>query len=101
MQAMVKHTQDKDQFLKLVIKRMQETQAFEDRLKEVSELNSVLFAQNQELEAKLVEESHVKVGKPPWSFVSIIGSCPSNTRLIATLFCRVQGSTHGPRHHSY
>jgi hypothetical protein len=65
---MVKHSQDKDQFVKVVIKQMQETQTFEDELKEVSELNSVLFAQNQELEAKLVEESQVKDGKPPWSF---------------------------------
>jgi hypothetical protein len=44
MQAMVKHSQDKDQFLKVAIKWMTETQAFEDELKEVSELNSVLFA---------------------------------------------------------
>jgi hypothetical protein len=57
MQAMVKHYQDKEPFLKVVIKRLQETQAFKDKLKEVSELNSVLYAQNQELEAKLAEES--------------------------------------------
>jgi hypothetical protein len=54
---MVKHSRDKDQFLKVVIKWMQETQTFEDELKEVSKLNSVLFAQNQELEAKLAKES--------------------------------------------
>jgi hypothetical protein len=65
---MVEHSQDKDQFLKVAIKRMQETQTFEDELKEVSKLNSVLFAQNQELEAKLAKESQVKYGKPPWSF---------------------------------
>jgi hypothetical protein len=44
MQAMVKHSQDKDQFLKVAIKRMQEAQAFEDELKEVGELNSVFYA---------------------------------------------------------
>jgi hypothetical protein len=60
MQAMVKHSQDKDQFLKVVIKRMAKTE-----LKEVSELNSILLAQNQELEAQLAEESQVKDGKPP------------------------------------
>jgi hypothetical protein len=65
---MIKHSQDKDQFLKVMIKWMQETQTFQDELKEVSELNSVLFAQNQELEAQLAEESLVKDGKPPWSF---------------------------------
>jgi hypothetical protein len=54
---MVKHSQDKDQFLKAAIKWMAETQAFEDELKEVSELNLVLFAKNQELEAQLAEEN--------------------------------------------
>jgi hypothetical protein len=43
---MVKHSQDKDQFMKVAIKRIQETQTYEDELKEVSELNSILFAQN-------------------------------------------------------
>jgi hypothetical protein len=44
MQATVKHSQDKDQFLKVATMWMIETQAFEDELKEVSEINSVLFA---------------------------------------------------------
>jgi hypothetical protein len=57
MQAMVKHPQDKDQFLNVAIKRMQEAQAFEDELKEVGKLNSILYARNQELEARLAEES--------------------------------------------
>jgi hypothetical protein len=50
---MVNHSQDKDHFLKVAIKRIQETQTFEDELKEATELNSILFTQNQELEAKL------------------------------------------------
>jgi hypothetical protein len=54
---MVKHSQDMDQFLKVVIKRMAETQSFEDELKGVSELNSVLLAQNQELKDQLAKES--------------------------------------------
>jgi phosphoserine aminotransferase len=62
MQALVKHSQDKDQFLKVAIKQMTETQVLEDELKEVSKLNSVLLAQRQELEAKLVEESQAKDG---------------------------------------
>jgi hypothetical protein len=65
MQAMVNHSQDKDQFLKVAIKWMAETQFFEDELKEVSELNSVLLARNQELEDQLAKESQVKDGKPP------------------------------------
>jgi hypothetical protein len=56
MQALVKHPRDKDQFLKVMIKRMQETPNYEDGLKEVSELNLVLFAQNQELEDKIAKE---------------------------------------------
>jgi hypothetical protein len=46
---------------------MAETQSFEDELKEVSELNSVLLARNQELEPQLAEESLAKDGKPSWS----------------------------------
>jgi hypothetical protein len=65
MQAMVKHSHAKDQFLKVAIKRMQEAQAFKDKLKEVGELNSVLYAWNQELEDKLAEESQTKDGKVP------------------------------------
>jgi hypothetical protein len=63
IQAMVKHSQDKDQFLKVSIKRMQETQMFEDELKEANKHNLVLFTQLQELEAKLAEESQLKDGK--------------------------------------
>jgi hypothetical protein len=41
---MVKHSQDKDQFLKVVVKQKQETQTFEDELKATIELNSILLA---------------------------------------------------------
>jgi hypothetical protein len=57
MQALVKHSQDKDQFLKVAIKRMMETQIFEDELKEVRELNSLLLTEKQELEDKLANKS--------------------------------------------
>jgi hypothetical protein len=67
MLDLIKHSQDKDQFLKVAIMRMPETQSFEDKLKEVGELNSILYAQNQELEAKLAEESQAKDGKVPES----------------------------------
>jgi hypothetical protein len=63
IQAIVKHSQDKGQFLKVSSKRMQETQLFEDELKASIELNSFLYAKNQELEAKLSEESQLKDGK--------------------------------------
>jgi hypothetical protein len=60
--VLVKHSQDKDQFLKVAIKRMMKTQILEDELKEVGKLNSVLLAKKQELEAMLAEESQAKDG---------------------------------------
>jgi hypothetical protein len=68
MQALIKHSQDKDRFLKVAIKRMTETQILEDELKEVSELNSIL-AEKQELEAKLTKESWAKDGEHPIDFL--------------------------------
>jgi hypothetical protein len=38
---------------------MQETQTFEDELKEVAELNLILITQNQELIAILIEETQL------------------------------------------
>jgi hypothetical protein len=61
--VVVKHSQDKDQFLKVSIKRMQETQMYEDELKEANKYNSALFARLQELEAKCTKESQLKEGK--------------------------------------
>jgi hypothetical protein len=61
--VLVKHSQDKDQFLKVATKRLTETQILEDELKEVSELNSLLLAEKQELEAKLASESQAKDGE--------------------------------------
>jgi hypothetical protein len=63
MQAVVKHSEEKDQFLRLSLKRMQETQMYENELQEAKKYNSVLFAWLQELEAKCVEENRLKEGK--------------------------------------
>jgi hypothetical protein len=60
MQALVKHSQANDQFLKVTIKWMMKTQILDDDLKEVSELNSILLAEKQELETKLAKESQAK-----------------------------------------
>jgi hypothetical protein len=49
---MVKHSQDMDQFLKVALKQMQEIQTFKDELKATIELNSIILAQNKELETK-------------------------------------------------
>jgi hypothetical protein len=48
--------------LRVAIKRLAETQTFEDELKELSELNEVLLDHNKELEAQLVEEIQAKNG---------------------------------------
>jgi hypothetical protein len=50
---------------------MTETQTLEDELKEVSELNSILLAQKQELETKLAKESQAKDGEHPMTFLSL------------------------------
>jgi hypothetical protein len=71
MQALVKHSRDKDQFLKVAIKWMMETQILEDELKEVSELNSILLVEKQELETKLAKESQAKDGEHPINFLSL------------------------------
>jgi hypothetical protein len=60
---LVKHSKAKDQFLRVVVKRMTETHLFEDELNEVSQLNLVILAQKLELEAKLVKGNQAKNGK--------------------------------------
>jgi hypothetical protein len=66
---MIKHSQNKDQFLRVAIKRMQETQTFEDELKAMIELNSILIAWNEELETKLADEIQSKEGNFLLSFI--------------------------------
>jgi hypothetical protein len=63
--AIVNHSKAKDQFLNVAVKRMIEIQPFEDELKEVSQLNSALSTQNQELEVQLAEGSQAKNGNIP------------------------------------
>jgi hypothetical protein len=63
MQAVVKHSRDKDQFLRVSLKRMQETHMYESELKEVNEYISPLFARLKELESKCTEETQLKEGK--------------------------------------
>jgi hypothetical protein len=53
----------KDKFLRVALKRLTETQIFEDEQKQVKDLNKDLMAHNQELESQLVEASQEKSGK--------------------------------------
>jgi hypothetical protein len=63
VQTLVEQSRAKDQFLRVAVKRMTETQLFEDELKDMSQLNTILLARSQELEAQLTEESQAKNGK--------------------------------------
>jgi hypothetical protein len=76
-QKLIKHSRSKDQYLRVALKRLIETQLLEDELKEVNESNKILLARNQELETQLAEESRERAGK--WLISSrYIQSCPND-----------------------
>jgi hypothetical protein len=77
IQAVVKHSQDKDQFLRVSLKRMQGTQMYETALKEMNKYMSALFARLKELEAKCTEEAQIKEGKILLPFCLVSLSYPS------------------------
>jgi hypothetical protein len=78
---------------------MFETQILEDELKVVSELNLILLAEKQVLEAWLAKDSQAKDGERPIDFLSLyIYHVQVNSELIITLSCRVQEATHGTWH---
>jgi hypothetical protein len=56
---------------------MTETQIFEDELKEVSELNSLLLAEKQDLEVKLPKRARRKTMSIPSTFIPVIKPCLS------------------------
>jgi hypothetical protein len=58
---------------------MQETQTFDDELKEATELNSILITQNQELTAKLTEERLLKDGNFSMPFILNLQLCLSTS----------------------
>jgi hypothetical protein len=89
IQAVAKHSLDKDQFLRVSLKRMQETQMYEIELKEPNEYISSLFAQLKELKAKCVEETELKKGKILLPFYLIILSYLSILWTDHDLFCRI------------
>jgi hypothetical protein len=63
IQAVVEHSRDKDQFLRVSLKRMQATQMYETELKEANEYILALFAWLKHLEAKCAKEPQLKEGK--------------------------------------
>jgi hypothetical protein len=62
IQKIIEHSEAKDKFLRVSIKRLNEAQNFEDELKWVSAMNETLLVQNQELKTQLAEENQVKAG---------------------------------------
>jgi hypothetical protein len=94
---LVEDHEAQDQFLRVAVKRLTETQLFEDELKEVSQLNTVLLAHNQELEAQLAEESQAKTSKCLSDFLfwnkTMFEQSPE---LIISAFYSIHGAAHGP-----
>jgi hypothetical protein len=45
-QNIIQHSRSKDQFLRVSLKRLTDTQILDDELKETSELNMILLIQN-------------------------------------------------------
>jgi hypothetical protein len=90
MQALVQHSKNKDQFVKVMIKCMAETQLFEGELKEANEQNSIHFANEQELEAQLVEETRAKDGSALLvSLCSQLDHVRVYSELNISLFCSI------------
>jgi hypothetical protein len=89
IQEVVKHSRDKDQFLRVSLKRMQETQMYETELKEVNEYLSALFTRLEELEAKCDEEAQLKEGKILSPSSLVILSYLSILWTDQDLFCRI------------
>jgi hypothetical protein len=58
---------------------MQETQTFEDELKEVAELNLILITQNQELIAILIEETQLIDGNFLMPIIMNLRLCSSTS----------------------
>jgi hypothetical protein len=61
MQVLLKHSHDKDQFLKVAVKRMTETQILEDDLNEVNKLNSVLHLKSRSLKLNWPKRAREKM----------------------------------------
>jgi hypothetical protein len=97
VQKLAEHHEAKDQFLRVAVKRLLETQLFEDELKEVNELNSVLLTRKQELEAQLAEESQAKTDRCFTDFLFYDKTMfEQSFELIATSICSIHGVAHDP-----
>jgi hypothetical protein len=62
-QQLIAHSQSKDQYIRVALKRLTETQILDDELKEERTLNQTLLARNQEIETQLTTEGNEKASK--------------------------------------
>jgi hypothetical protein len=62
-QQLIEHSQSKDQYISVALKRLTEKQILDDELKEERDLNQTLLARNQELMTQLAMESKDKADK--------------------------------------
>jgi hypothetical protein len=62
-QQLIEHSQSKDQYIRVALKRLTEKQILDDELKEERALNQTLLARNQELKTQLAMESKDKADK--------------------------------------
>jgi hypothetical protein len=60
IQKIIEHSQSKDKFLRVSLRRISKAQDFEDELKRECAVNEMLLAQNQELIAQLDAEHQEK-----------------------------------------
>jgi hypothetical protein len=89
IQVVVKHSGDKDQFLRVSLKGMHETQMYETLLKKANKYISALFARLEELKAKCTEEIQLKEGKIFLPFCVVSLSYLSILWTDHDLFCRI------------
>jgi hypothetical protein len=68
----MEHSQSKDQYIRVVVKRLTKIEILHDELIEVTAQNKVLLAWNQELETQLDMESREKAGKYILNINSVI-----------------------------
>jgi hypothetical protein len=62
-QQLIKHSQSKDRYIKVTLKRLTEMHFVDDELTEEKALNQTLLARNEELETQLAAEIQEKIGK--------------------------------------
>jgi hypothetical protein len=93
-QQLIEYSQSKDQYIRVALKRLTETQILDDELKEEKALNKALLARNQELETQLAAESREKTGKHTLSTNSAMPQIYSG--LIFVFPCtNLHGAAHG------